>query len=168
MTARQSKPLSTLLAESAAEAPVLAQVRRHSQLQKLFVEALGACDRGDLIASSRVASSSGTTLVIAAANAASAAVLKQMSPRLAEHFRQAASRKSETQGREVTVIRVVLQPDPALWVVAPPPRRRVVYERASMDSATLTKLTERLSDSPLKQTLEKISTRRKQAQNSKK
>ena len=169
MSGKPSRTLSTFLGENDTVAPVMVQVRRNAHLQKLFAEALDACGRDDLIASSRVASVSGTTLVVAAASAASAAILKQMWPRLTEYFRQAlhqgSTRKSENQmqEQEVTAIRVVLQPDPAWWKPAAPPRRTVSRDRAPMGDSALAALADRLGDSPLKQSLAKIALRRKQA-----
>jgi hypothetical protein len=169
MSGKPSRPLATFLGENDTVAPVMAQVRRNAHVQKLFAEALDTCGRSDLIASSRVASISGTTLVVAAASAASAAILKQMLPRLTENLRLTmgaeAGQKSENQMQEqqVTGIRVVLQPDPTWWKPAPPPRRVKVLDRVPMDDSALAALTDQLADSPLKKSLAKIALKRKQA-----
>lgn len=173
MTPRTAKPLATFLTETGTETPVVARVRQHAHLQNRFVAALRAVGRGDLTAHTRVATLDGTTLVVAAANAACAAILKQLVPRVMQKISEdsrlettdAAARKSENQmqEQEVTAIRVVLQPDPGAWKVATPPPPKPRLGRNPMDDSALAALAESLADSPLKDTLTKIQQKRKQA-----
>ena len=93
-------------------------------------------------------------MIIAAANGAVAAKLKQMLPRLLEKFRQ-----NKKQEQEVTVITLLVQPD-FFKPEAPP---RTGPPRKPMPTALLTELAESLEDSPLKTTLERMRTQRERA-----
>ncbi len=93
-------------------------------------------------------------MVIAAANGAVAAKLKQMLPRLLEKFRQ-----NKKQEQEVTAISVLVQPtyfEPEAPLRTGPPRE-------PMPSKMLGELAESLEDSPLKKTVEKIMKQRERA-----
>ena len=93
-------------------------------------------------------------MIIAAANGAVAAKLKQMLPRLLEKFRQ-----NKKQEQEVTVIAVLVQPD----FFVPDPVPRTGPPREPMPTKMLAELAESLEDSPLKTTVEQIRMRRQRA-----
>ncbi|MEO8103365.1 MAG: DUF721 domain-containing protein [Betaproteobacteria bacterium] len=141
------KPINALMRDNEAIAPIHDRLQRISRLQHSFADALPP----GLSASCRVAAVEGSTLIIATANGAVAAKLKQMLPRLLEKFRQ-----NKTQEQEVTVISVLVQPD----YFQPEPAPRSGPPREPMPTAMLTELAESLEDSPLKTTIEKIRQRR--------
>ncbi len=93
-------------------------------------------------------------MIIAAANGAVAAKLKQMLPRLLEKFRQ-----NKKQEQEVTAITVLVQPD--FFLPAPAPKTGA--PREPMPTTLLDELAESLEDSPLKTTIEGIRKRRERA-----
>ena len=137
------KPINALIRENEVIAPIHDRLQRVSRLQHSFADALPP----GLNVSCRVAAVEGSTMVIAAANGAVAAKLKQMLPRLLEKFRQ-----NKKQEQEVTVISVVVQPD----FFQPDPAPRTGAARESMPTALLVELAESLEDSPLKTTIERI------------
>ena len=141
------RPINALMRDNEAIAPIHDRLQRISRLQHSFADALPP----GLGTSCRVATVEGSTLVIAAANGAVAAKLKQMLPRLLEKFRQ-----NKKQEQEVTVISVLVQPD----FFQPEPAPRTGPPREPMPSAMLAELAESLEDSPLKTTVEKIRKRR--------
>jgi hypothetical protein len=144
------KPINALMRDNEAIAPIHDRLQRVSRLQHSFADALPP----GLSVSCRVAAVEGSTLVIAAANGAVAAKLKQMLPRLLEKFRQ-----NKKQEQEVTVISVVVQPD----FFQPEPAPRTGPPREPMPSAMLAELAESLEDSPLKTTIEGIRRQRERA-----
>jgi hypothetical protein len=149
------KPIHTFLGESDTLAPLLAHHRRTAHLQTILVDSLPA----NLKASSRIAAWEGTTIVVATANGATAAMLKQMLPRLLEKFRVVLS-KNQKQEQEVTSIRVVVQPETPATVGQDTPRPRATRPGEPMPIASLNQLSDSLDDSPLKQAVEKIRQRR--------
>ncbi len=137
------KPVSALIRENEDVRPVHARLTQVSRLQQSFADALPP----GLSQSCRVATVEGSTLVIAVANGAVAAKLKQMLPRLLEKFRE-----NKKQEQQVTSISLLVQPDyfhTPLPAESGPPR-------AAMSSEKLTELAESLGDSPLKATIERI------------
>ena len=144
------KPINALIRDNESIAPIHDRLQRISRLQHSFADALPP----GLNTSCRVAAVEGSTLIIAAANGAVAAKLKQMLPRLLENFRQ-----NKTQEQEVTVISVLVQPD----FFQPESTPRSGPPREPMPSAMLAELAESLEDSPLKSTLEKIRRGRERA-----
>ena len=150
-----SKPIHTLLRESEALLPFHQRLRQISRLQKTFVDGLPH----GLSESSRIATVEGSTIIVATANGAVAAKLKQMMPRLLDKFRE-----NKKQYQEVTAISVIVQPDffVAEKVVKTSPPRQ------PMPSEKLTELTESLEDSPMKTTLLAIASRRQRALTNKK
>jgi hypothetical protein len=148
------KPIHTLMSENEAIAPMLQRLNLISRLQQTYVSAIPA----GLIASSRVAAVEGTTLVIAVANGAIAASLKQILPRLLVKFQE-----NKMQEQEVTAIRVVVQPEAlALDREATKPPRTLAGNAPMPDSA-LGELANALEDSPLKVTVQQIQKRRERA-----
>ena len=144
------RPINALMRENESIAPIHDRLQRIARLQHTFADALPP----GLNTSCRVAAVEGSTLVIAAANGAVAAKLKQMLPRLLDKFRQ-----NKKQEQEVTVITLLVQPD----FFRPEPAPRTGPPRAPMPTAMLTELAESLEDSPLKTTVEKIRKRRERA-----
>lgn len=145
-----SKPIQALLRESEALLPFHQRLRLLSRLQKTFADALppGLSD------SCRIATVEGSTIIVATANGAVAAKLKQMLPRLLEKFRE-----NKTQDQEVTGISVLVQPE---FFVAES-TRRLGPPREPMPTEKLAELAESLGDSPLKEALQAIAKQRKRA-----
>ena len=144
------KPINALMRDNEAIAPIHDRLQRIARLQHSFADVLPP----GLNTSCRVAAVEGSTLVIAAANGAVAAKLKQMLPRLLEKFSQ-----NKKQEQEVTAISVLVQPD----FFQPEPAPRTGPPREPMPTAMLAELAESLEDSPLKTTVEKIRKRRERA-----
>jgi hypothetical protein len=101
--------------------------------------------------SSRVCAIDGTTVVICADSGPIAAALRHLAPRLLEGLR-AAPRKSPKHSRdqELTSIRIEVQ-------VSDPKPRRPVRSRGEVPVDKLSTLAAQLADSPLKETLDRIS-----------
>lgn len=97
-------------------------------------------------------------MVIATANGAIAAKLKQMLPRLLESFGEKYC-QNKKQYQEVTAISVIVQPE--FFVVET--RQRLSLPRAPIPFDKLAELAESLEDSPLKTALEAISIQRQRA-----
>jgi hypothetical protein len=89
--------------------------------------------------------------VICATSGPVAAALRHYAPRLLEGLREAARKSSKhSRDQELTSIRIEVQ------VGIPAPKRRVL-PRGEMPVERLATLAAKLSDSPLKDTLERIS-----------
>jgi len=144
------KPVSALIRENDDVRPVHARLTQVSRLQQSFADALPP----GLNQSCRVATVEGSTLVIAVANGAVAAKLKQMLPRLLEKFRE-----NKKQEQQVTSISLLVQPD----YFRLPPLPESGPARAAMPTAKLSELAESLGDSPLKATIERIRKGRERA-----
>lgn len=144
------KPVSALIRENEAVRPIHDRLTFVSRLQQSFADALPP----GLNQSCRVATVEGSTLVIAVANGAVAAKLKQMLPRLLEKFRE-----NKKQEQQVTVISILVQPE----FFRPPPVPESGPPREPMSVAKLTELAESLEDSPLKKTIEGMRKRRQRA-----
>ncbi len=144
------KPINALMRDNEAIAPIHDRLQRISRLQHTFADALPP----GLNMSCRVAAVEGSTLIIAAANGAVAAKLKQMLPRLLEKFRQ-----NKKQEQEVTAISVLVQPD----YFQPEPAPRTGPSREPMPAAMVAELAESLEESPLKTTMEQIRKRRERS-----
>jgi hypothetical protein len=145
------KPIRAFLGENDTLAPLLAHQQSLSHLQQTFVDALPA----HLHQSGRIAAMEGSTIVIAAANGAVAAVLKQMLPRLLAKFRE-----NQKQEQEVTGIRVVVQPTIPADADSATGACRQARPREPMPIASLNQLADSLGDSPLKDTVARLSRRR--------
>ena len=144
------KPINALLRDNEAIAPIHDRLQRISRLQHSFADTLPP----GLKTSCRVAAAEGSTLIIAVANGAVAAKLKQMLPRLLEKFRQ-----NKKQEQEVTAISVLVQPTYFEPEIAP----RTGPPREPMPSKMLAELAESLEDSPLKRTVDQIMKQRERA-----
>jgi hypothetical protein len=148
------KPIHALMGENSDIAPILVRAKLISRLQQTFTETVPA----HLRATSRVAAMEGSTLIIATANGAVAAMLKQMLPRLLVKFQE-----NQKQEQEVTLIRVIVQPEALAGEMAPIRPNKHVESVTPMPETALTTLATQLSDSPLKETLKRIQQRRKRA-----
>ncbi len=140
-----------------------------SRLQKTYAESIPA-NLIHLNESSRIAALEGTTLVIAVANGAVATSLKQMLPRLLVALQKNSQDKinrkvseNQKQEQEVTAIKLLVQPEYFGVVVEPKPVRRTIIANIAMPADAMAELADRLSDSPLKETLRKIQERRERA-----
>lgn len=104
-----------------------------------------------LAEASRVCAIDGTIIVICAASGPVAAALRQIAPRLlSELLGGAGNSGKRKRDQDFTGIRVEVQ-------VAEPARKRTVIAREDLPREKLGRLAERLSDSPLKATLERLS-----------
>jgi hypothetical protein len=101
---------------------------------------------GDLARASRVCAIEGTTVVISATSGPVAAALRQVAPRLLIAIRKGLK---ENENPNLTGIRVEVQ-------VEARPARRAVKAREPLPAERISKLAEGLSDSPLKETLQRI------------
>ena len=149
-----SKPIRALLRENETLLPFHQRLRQISGLQKTFVDALPP----GLSESCRIATVEGSTIIVATANGAVAAKLKQILPRLLERFREFIG-ENKKQYQEVTGISIIVQPEffvaEKLVKLSPP--------RAPMPTEKLAELAESLGDSPLKTTLLALSNKRQRA-----
>lgn len=150
MTKTGFRPIQALLRESDGVAPVHARLVRLSRLQQSVADALPS-GFGDAC---RVATVEGSTLVIAVANGAVAAKLKQMLPRLLEKILE-----NKKQEQEVTGIAVIVQPDFFRLETAP----LNGTPKLPMTADQLSGLASALTESPLKETIERIRKKRERA-----
>jgi len=141
-----SESIAKILGHNAELRPLAERLDHIKRLQKRYRTLVPE----ELAQASRVCAIDGTTVVICATSGAVAAALRHVAPRLLEGIRgnvRKSTKSSEDQ--ELTGIRVEVQ------VEVKPPRRRVVA-RAPMPQDKLAEVAERLSDSPLKETLARI------------
>jgi hypothetical protein len=144
-----AEPLRRLLGRS----PELDLVRDRLEQVRQLQERYRSVAPDGLASSSRVSAVEGTAVVIRADNAPVAAALKAMAPRLLAKLLDAAPPREKSpkikRDQELTSLRVEVQ------VTAPPPRRTVVA-RGEVPVDKLAELAGRLSDSPLKEALTRI------------
>jgi hypothetical protein len=146
-----TEPIAKLLGASAELHPLSARLAYIKRLQRRY----RTIAPGELAEASRVCAIDGTTLVVCAASGPVAAVLRQLAPRLLEAMREAARKSSKhSEDQELNSIRIEVQ----VKEVTP---RRPVRPRAEPPREKLEALAERLSDSPLRDTLRKMSARKK-------
>jgi hypothetical protein len=144
-----TESVSKLLDENAEIRPLAARLELIKRLQRRF----RTLAPEQLAEASRVCAIDGTTVVICAASGPVAAALRQLAPRLLEGLRGNARKSSKpSRDQELTSIRIEVQ-------VKESQPRRPVRPRAELPHAQLSKVAEALSDSPLKETLERISRR---------
>jgi hypothetical protein len=142
-----SESISRLLDENAdlrALTTQLAHIKRlHRRYRTLVPERLAEA--------SRVCAVDGTTVVICADNGPVAAALRHLAPRILEDLRRMASANSSKHPRdqELTSIRIEVQ------VKVPAPKIRV-HARGEVPAEKLSGVAGKLSDSPLKETLQRI------------
>jgi hypothetical protein len=149
MARQQFNDLHTLLSENDTLQPLLVTLRRVNKLQQIYLEALAEAlpEQQGFAQASRVSAILGNTVVIIAANAPVAALLRQVLPRLLSKFQK--------QEQKLTLVRVEVQPDWGGVAGAEPGKPRIPLPGARLDE-----LTAALSDSPLKQALVQIKRRR--------
>jgi hypothetical protein len=143
-----TESVSKLLDENAELRPLAARLELIKRLQRRFRTLVPE----QLAEASRVCAIDGTTVVICAASGPVAAILRQLAPRLLEGLRDARKSSKPSKDQELTSIRIEVQ-------VKESQPRRPVRPRAELPHAQLSKVAEALSDSPLKETLERISRR---------
>jgi hypothetical protein len=144
-----SDSVSKLLDENAELRPLQLRLEYIKRLQRRF----RTLAPEQLAEASRVCAIDGTTVVICATSGPVAAALRHLAPRLLEGLREAARKSSKhSRDQELTSIRIEVQ------VNIPKARQRVVA-RGEMPVEQLARLAGKLSDSPLKETLERISSR---------
>jgi hypothetical protein len=141
-----TESVSRLLDESADLKPLATRLAYIKRLQRRYRSL--APER--LAEASRVCAIDGTIVVICASSGPVAAALRHVAPRLLEGLRELARKTSKhSRDQELTGIRIELQ------VEIPKPKVRST-PRAPMPSERLAKLAASLSESPLKDTLERI------------
>src|SRR5438132_1912600 len=141
-----SDSVSRLLDESVDLKPLQSRLEDIRRLQRRY----RTLAPEQLAAASRVCAIDGTIVVICASSGPVAAALRHLAPRLLEGLRGTARKSSKhSRDQELTSIRIEVQ------VNNPVPRRRVV-SRGELPREKLSELAERLSDSPLKATLERL------------
>jgi hypothetical protein len=141
-----SESISKLLGQNAEIKPIAARLEDIKRLQRRYRTL--APER--LAAASRVCAIDGTTIVICAASGAVAAALRQLAPRLLEGLRGPRKSLKHSEDQDFTSIRIEVQVTPAAIKrqVTPPP---------AMPREQLGKIAAALADSPLKETLERMS-----------
>ena len=142
-----SESVSRLLDENADLKPLATRLAYIKRLQRRY----RSLAPEQLAEASRVCAIDGTTVVICATSGPIAAALRHYAPRLLEGLREAARKSSKhSRDQELTAIRIEVQ------VTVPAPKRRVT-SRGELPVERLAQLASSLSDSPLKDTLERIS-----------
>ena len=142
-----SDSVSRLLDENADLKPLATRLAYIKRLQRRY----RSLAPEQLAEASRVCAIDGTTVVICATSGPVAAALRHYAPRLLEGLREAARKSSKhSRDQELTSIRIEVQ------VTIPKPKR-MVQARGELPVERLAQLASRLSDSPLKDTLERIS-----------
>jgi L-aminopeptidase/D-esterase-like protein len=138
--------LSTLLGENAEIRPLAERLEGIKRLNRRYRTLIPE----QLHEASRVCAIDGTTVVVLATSGPVAAALRQVAPRLLEGLRESVRKSSKHSGdQELTSIRIEVQ-------VAERKPRRAVVPRTEIPRATLAKVAGKLSDSPLKEALERI------------
>jgi len=142
-----SDPIAKLLGGNAELRPLTERLEDIQRLQKRY----RALIPGELAEASRVCAIDGTTVVICAASGPVAAALRHVAPRILEALRGHARRTPKSnRDQELNSIRIEVQ-------VAPKAPRRAVVSRGPMPREQLAEVARGLQDSPLKETLERIS-----------
>lgn len=141
-----SESIAKLLGDNAELKPLTAQLEHIKRLQRRY----RTLAPGELAGASRVCAIDGKTVVICAASGPVAAVLRQLAPRLLEGLRGTARKSSKhSVDQELNSIRIEVQ-------VTPREPRRATTPRSDLPRDKLGAVARGLSDSPLRQTLERI------------
>jgi hypothetical protein len=144
-----TEPLSRLLRNSPDLGPVRDRLEQVKLLQGRYRSVVPAA----LASSSRVCAVDGTTVVVRADNAPVAAALRPLAPRLLAGLNETPQPGKNSlkikRDQELTALRVEVQ-------VEAPPLPRKVRAREPMPVERLAEVAAHLSDSPLKQSLERI------------
>ena len=146
-----TESIAKLLGAAAELHPLAARLAYIKRLQRRYRTLVPE----PLAEASRVCAIDGTIVVICAAGGPVATVLRQLAPRLLQGFRESARKSSKhSEDQELNSIRIEVQ----VKEVTP---RRPVRPRPEPPREKLEALAERLSDSPLKETLKRMSARKK-------
>ena len=140
-----SESIASLLGGSAELQPLAERLRYIKRLDKRYRTLVPE----SLAEASRVCAMDGTTLVICASSGSVAAALRHLAPRLLEGLRGTRKSPKHSSDQEFTSIRIEVQ------VTASQVRRKVV-SRGDMPRDKLSAVAQRLADSPLKETLERM------------
>ena len=142
-----TEPISRLLEENAELRPLAERLEHIKRLQQRYRTL--APER--LAAASRVCAIDATTVVICADSGPVAAALRQLAPRLLEGLRDDPQKSPKhSRDQELNSIRIEVQ-------VASAKPKRGVRSRGEMPTAKMEQLAGKLADSPLKETLKRIS-----------
>ena len=142
-----SEPISKLLGDNAELRPLSERLEYIKRLQRRY----RTIAPPQLAEASRVCAIEGTAIVICASSGPVAAALRHLAPRLLEALRATARKNSSKHPRdqELNSIRIEVQVDR-------PAPKRPVRGRGELPMDKLSGIADRLSDSPLKQELERI------------
>lgn len=140
-----AEPIAKLLGDNADLRPLSARLELIKRLQKRYRTLVPE----GFAAASRVCAIDGTTVVICAASGPVAAALRHLAPRLLEGLRTVRRNSKQQRDQELIAIRIEVQ------VEAAPPKRPV-KARGTMPRERLASLAQRMDESPLKETLERI------------
>lgn len=140
-----SESIARLLDENAELRPLAERLLQIKRLQKRY----RTLAPEELAQASRVCAIDGTTVVIGASSGPVAAALRHLAPRLLEGLRTVRKASKHSRDQELTSIRIEVQ-------VAVPVRKRTVVARGEMPREKLASLAGKMSDGPLKDTLERI------------
>ena len=140
-----TEPIAKLLGENPEVRPLAERLQQIKRLQKryrtLVPESFGEA--------SRVCAIDGTTVVVCAASGPVAAALRHLAPRILEGLRGVRKSPKNAWDQELNSIRIEVQ----VTRSQPPPP---VKPRGTMPREQLDRLAERLGDSPLKETLQRM------------
>lgn len=144
-----TEPLARALLRNPDLSPVRDRLEQVGRLQGLFRSVVPA----QLASASRICAVDGTTVVVRADNAPVAAALRAIAPRLLAGLKDAAGPGGNSlknkQDQELTGLRVEVQ-------VEAPPKPRAPTPRASLPVERLAEVARGLSESPLKDALDRI------------
>jgi hypothetical protein len=141
-----AESVARLLDENADLKPLASRLAHIKRLQRRYRSL--APER--LAGASRVCAIDGSVVVICASSGPVAAALRQIAPRLLEGLRDIARKSSKPQrDQELTSIRIEVQ-------VEQPVPRRAVIARAPIPKERLSSVAAGLTESPLRETLERI------------
>ena len=141
-----SESIAKLLVDNAELRPLAERLEHIKRLQKRY----RSLAPEQLAESSRVCAIDGTTVVICASSGPVAAALRHLAPRLLDGLRGTPRKSSKhSRDQELTSIRIEVQVD------RPAPKRQV-RSRGEMPHDKLARVADALPDSPLKETLERI------------
>ena len=140
-----TEPIAKLLGDNADLRPLSERLELIKRLQKRYRTLVPE----GFAAASRVCAIDGTTVVICAASGPVAAALRHLAPRLLDGLRTVRRNSKQQRDQELTAIRIEVQVD------VPPPKR-AVKARGTMPRERLASLADKMDDSPLKETLERI------------
>lgn len=141
-----SEPISKLLGTASELQPLAAKLEDIRRLQRRY----RAIAPEALVQASRVCAIDGTVVVIGAANGAVAAALRQIAPRLLEGLRGSQKTAKPSVDQDITSIRIEVQ-------VTVPQRKRAPVPRGEVPRDKLGRVADGLGDSPLKETLQRMS-----------